>query len=219
MSNPFDTGIRLTVVRDPARVRCDVDEFVLCPTNARADEAITARDEWQRLAQAEAWDHLVTRKQLVEAEVALAQAEHLHAEAESGLRAERDFLSAEQVRLIREREDVRAQYRAAESAMLASADADALMLTQVGRERDAAVHLHAEAESDLARVSVRLVAAEARDHLARIAVLEALLSEALKELRSVEALTLTTGGLDELMAFCNQIATALGQPQPFKETP
>ena len=75
MPNPFDTGIRLTVVNsDPARVRCDVDEFVLCPSNARADEAVIARDEWQRLAQAEAWDHLVTRKQLVEAEVALAAA-------------------------------------------------------------------------------------------------------------------------------------------------
>ena len=159
MSNPFDTGIRLTVVRDPARVRCDVDEFVLCPTNARADEAITARDEWQRLAQAEAWDHLVTRKQLVEAEVALAQAEHLHAEAESGLRAERDFLSAEQVRLIREREDVRAQYRAAESAMLASADADALMLTQVGRERDAAV----QRAADIERATVARIVAWLRE--------------------------------------------------------
>ena len=64
------------------------------------------------------------------------------------LREERDFLSAEQVRLIREREDVRAQYRAAESDLLAGADADALMLTQVGRERDAAVQRAERAESD-----------------------------------------------------------------------
>lgn len=39
MTNPFDTGIRMTVVSDPTRVRCDVDEFVLCPSNARADDA------------------------------------------------------------------------------------------------------------------------------------------------------------------------------------
>ena len=39
MKNPFDTGIRMTVVRTPGRTRCDVDEFVLCPTNARADAA------------------------------------------------------------------------------------------------------------------------------------------------------------------------------------
>ena len=66
MTNPFDTGIRLTVVRDPTRTRCDVDEFVLCPTNARADE-------WQRLAETEAREHLATAKRLVEAEVALAR--------------------------------------------------------------------------------------------------------------------------------------------------
>ena len=86
MTDPFDTGIRLTVVRDPTRVRCDVDEFVLCPSNARADE-------WKRQAEAEAWDHLVTRKQLVEVEVevaslsaALGRANHLAWEA----RQERD---------------------------------------------------------------------------------------------------------------------------------
>jgi hypothetical protein len=52
MKNPFDTGIRMTVVRDPTRTTCSVDEFVLCPTNARADAAIQraeraehARDE------------------------------------------------------------------------------------------------------------------------------------------------------------------------------
>jgi hypothetical protein len=39
MSNPFDTGIRLTVIRTPGRTTCSVDEFVLCPTNARADDA------------------------------------------------------------------------------------------------------------------------------------------------------------------------------------
>ena len=131
MTDPFDTGIRLTVVRDPTRVRCDVDEFVLCPTNARADEAITARDEWQRLAQAEAWDHLVTRKQLVEVEVevaslstALGRANHLAWEA-------------------RQEHDAAVQ-RAAQ-----------------------AEHLYAEVESDLARLSVRLVESEARDAEAR----------------------------------------------------
>jgi hypothetical protein len=68
MPNPFDTGIRLTVVAPTeGRTRCDVDEFVLCPTNARADE-------WQRLAETEAREHLATRKLLVEAEAALAVA-------------------------------------------------------------------------------------------------------------------------------------------------
>jgi len=75
--NPFDTGIRLTVVNpEPTRVRCDVDEFVLCPTNARADE-------WQRLAEAEAREHLATAKRLVEAEVALAQAERARDHAQT----------------------------------------------------------------------------------------------------------------------------------------
>jgi len=84
LANPFDTGIRLTVVNpEPTRTRCDVDEFVLCPSNARADEAVIARDEWQRLAQAEARDHLATRKQLVEAEVALAQAERARDHAQT----------------------------------------------------------------------------------------------------------------------------------------
>jgi hypothetical protein len=57
MKNPFDTGIRMTVVRDPTRTTCSVDEFVLCPTNARADAAIQraeraehARDEAVREA-------------------------------------------------------------------------------------------------------------------------------------------------------------------------
>jgi rubrerythrin len=69
VKTPFDTGIRLTVANpDPTRVHCDVDEFVLCPTNARADE-------WQRLAETEARDHLATIKRLVEGEVVLAQAE------------------------------------------------------------------------------------------------------------------------------------------------
>lgn len=74
MPNPFDTGIRLTVANpDPTRVHCDVDEFVLCPTNARADE-------WQRLAEAEAREHLATAKRLIETEAALAaaRAEALH---------------------------------------------------------------------------------------------------------------------------------------------
>ena len=74
MLNPFDTGIRLTVIRTPGRTTCSVDEFVSCPTNARADEAVTARDEWQRLAETEAREHLATRKLLVEAEAALAVA-------------------------------------------------------------------------------------------------------------------------------------------------
>jgi hypothetical protein len=74
MSNPFDTGIRLTVVNSaPTRVSCDVDEFVLCPTNARADE-------WQRHAEAEAREHLATVKQLIEAQAErdAARAEVLH---------------------------------------------------------------------------------------------------------------------------------------------
>lgn len=73
MSNPFDTGIRLAVVRDTTRVSCDVDEFVLCPTNARADE-------WQRLAETEAREHLATVKQLIEAQAErdAARAEALH---------------------------------------------------------------------------------------------------------------------------------------------
>jgi hypothetical protein len=75
MPNPFDTGIRLTVLA-PAegRTRCDVDEFVLCPSNARADEAVIARDEWKRHAEAEARIGLATAKRLIEAEVALAAA-------------------------------------------------------------------------------------------------------------------------------------------------
>jgi inactivated superfamily I helicase len=73
MPNPFDTGIRLTVIRTPGRTRCDVDEFVLCPTNARADE-------WQRLAETEAREHLATAKQLIEAQAErdAARAEALH---------------------------------------------------------------------------------------------------------------------------------------------
>jgi hypothetical protein len=39
LTNPFDTGIRMTVIRTPGRTTCSVDEFVLCPTNARADDA------------------------------------------------------------------------------------------------------------------------------------------------------------------------------------
>ena len=73
MPNPFDTGIRLTVIRTPGRTRCDVDEFVLCPTNARADE-------WQRLAETEAREHLATARQLIEAQAErdAARAEALH---------------------------------------------------------------------------------------------------------------------------------------------
>jgi len=67
MPDPFDTGIRLTVVSDDGATPCSVDEFVRCPTNARADE-------WQRLAEAEAREHLATAKRLVEAESALAVA-------------------------------------------------------------------------------------------------------------------------------------------------
>jgi predicted Fe-S protein YdhL (DUF1289 family) len=80
MSNPFDTGIRLTVIRTPGRTTCSVDEFVLCPTNARADEAVTARDEWQRLAETEAREHLATARQLIEAQAErdAARAEALH---------------------------------------------------------------------------------------------------------------------------------------------
>jgi hypothetical protein len=98
MPNPFDTGIRLTVSPDPTRTRCDVDEFVLCPSNARADE-------WQRLAEAEAREHLATAKRLVEAEVALAQAKHLHAEAEADLAR----LSVRLIDNERERAEARAE--------------------------------------------------------------------------------------------------------------
>ena len=97
MSDPFDTGIRMTVVSDPTRTRCDVDEFVLCPSNTRADEAITARDEWKRQAEAEARDHLATAKRLVEVEVevaslsaALGRANHLAWEARQERDAARD---------------------------------------------------------------------------------------------------------------------------------
>jgi predicted Fe-S protein YdhL (DUF1289 family) len=80
MLNPFDTGIRLTVIRTPGRTTCSVDEFVLCPTNARADEAVIARDEWQRLAETEAREHLATARQLIEAQAErdAARAEALH---------------------------------------------------------------------------------------------------------------------------------------------
>jgi inactivated superfamily I helicase len=80
MLNPFDTGIRLTVIRTPGRTTCSVDEFVSCPTNARADEAVTARDEWQRLAETEAREHLATARQLIEAQAErdAARAEALH---------------------------------------------------------------------------------------------------------------------------------------------
>lgn len=160
MPNPFDTGIRLTVSPDPARVRCDVDEFVLCPSNTRADEAITARDEWKRQAESEARDHLVTRRQLVEAEVALAQAER-----------ERDEASA---RCVNDDLTLDMNQRAVHAIGKRCNEALDEACERVVAERDAAVqraeqaeHLHAEAESDLARLSVRLVEAEARDAEAR----------------------------------------------------
>lgn len=169
MSDPFDTGIRLTVSPDPARVRCDVDEFVLCPSNARADEAITARDEWQRLAQAEAWDHLVTAKRLVEAEVALAQAEHLHAEAESDLARLSVRLIEAEVALAAARAEVERAQGASwvmpdaldrtlariASAMGCDPDDDADLVEAVCllvKERDAAVQRAERAESMLAAV-------------------------------------------------------------------
>jgi len=111
MPNPFDTGIRLTVVSDDGATTCSVDEFVRCPTTARADE-------WQRLAEAEAREHLATAKRLVEAEVALAQAERARDHAQTMQQMaeafhdvavkERDLARAEAARL-RARLDVAIQ--------------------------------------------------------------------------------------------------------------
>jgi len=151
MPNPFDTGIRLTVVSDDDnRTTCSVDEFVLCPTNARADE-------WQRLAEAEAREHLATTKRLVEAEAALAAA---RAELERARGASDRMVDAFSSTLDR-----------IASAMGCDPDPESDLVEAVRllvQERDAAVQraeraerLHAEAESDLARVSVRLAEAEA----------------------------------------------------------
>lgn len=128
MPNPFDTGIRMTVVRTPGRTRCDVDEFVLCPTNARADE-------WQRLAETEARDHLATAKRLVEGEVevaslsaALGRANHVAWEA----RQERDAAHAE---LVAERD---AHHATCDALALERAEVAGLRarLAECERERD-----------------------------------------------------------------------------------
>lgn len=96
MKNPFDTGIRMTVVRTPGRTTCSVDEFVSCPTNARADAAERALAQIASAMACKPDDDadLVEAVRLLvheRAEVALERAEvaRLTAEVE-GLTAERD---------------------------------------------------------------------------------------------------------------------------------
>lgn len=46
--------------------------------------------------------------------------------------------------------------------------------------------------------------------------LRLLLAEALSELRTIEAITVSPSDIDGLMNLCNRIAEALGQPAPFR---
>jgi hypothetical protein len=76
MLNPFDTGIRMTVIRTPGRTTCSVDGFVSCPTNARADDAERALAQ---IASALATERAEVARLTAEVEGLTAERDHYRA--------------------------------------------------------------------------------------------------------------------------------------------